>query len=73
MEAEAQVLLDPNKLSEHGSMELINIYAISENAEFLAVGLSNNGRDQVNINVIRVAFKSTDLDSLSWVSFLTTY
>ena len=41
---EAEVLLDPNKLSEDGSMAL-NIYAVSENAEFLAVGLSNNGSD----------------------------
>ena len=32
MEAEEEVLLDPNKLSEHGSVALINIYAMSENA-----------------------------------------
>ena len=72
MEAKEEVLLDPNKLSEDGSVAL-NIYAVSENAEFLVVGLSNNGSDWVNINVIQVADKSTDLDSLSWVSFLTTY
>ena len=65
-------MLNPNKLSEDGSVAL-NIYAVSENSEFLAVGLSNNGSDWVNINVIWVADKSTDLDSLSWVSFLTTY
>ena len=72
MEAKAEVVLHPNHLSEDGSMAL-NIYVVSENAEFLEVGLSNNGIDWLNINVIRVAYKSTDLDSLSWVSFLTTY
>ena len=71
MEAEAKVFLDPNKLSEDGWVAL-NIYAVSENEEFLAVGLSNNGSEWVNINVIRVEDKSTNLDSLSWVSFLTT-
>ena len=72
MEVEAEVLLDPNKLSEDGSVAL-NIYAVSENSKFLAVGLNNNGSDWVNINVIRVEYKSIELDSLSWVSFLTTY
>ena len=66
------MFLDPNHLSEDGSMAL-NIYVVSENAKFLVVGLSNNGSEWVNINVIWVAYKSTDLDSLSWVSFLTTY
>ena len=71
MEAEVEVLLDPNKLSEDGWVAL-NIYTLSENEEFSAVGLSNNGSEWVNINVIRVEDKSTELDSLSWVSFLTT-
>ena len=56
MEAEAEVLLDPNKLSEDGSMAL-NIYVVSENAEFLAIGLSNNGSDWVNINAIWVSLR----------------
>ena len=71
MEEEAEVLLDPNKLSEDGWVAL-NIYAVSENEQLLAVGLSNNGSEWVNINLIRVEDKSTELDSLSWVSFLTT-
>ena len=44
MEAEEEVLLDANKLCEYGSMAL-NIYVVNENAEFLGVGLSNNGSD----------------------------
>ena len=50
----------------------LNIYAVSENEEILAIGLRNNGSEWVNINVIRVEDKSIELDSLSWVSFLTT-
>ena len=45
---------------------------MSEDEEFLAVGLSNNGSEWMNINVIWVEDKDTELDSLSWVSFLTT-
>ena len=63
-------MLDPNKLSEDGSVAS-NIYAVSENEELLVVGLSNNGSDCVNINVIEVVDKSIDLDSLSRVSFLS--
>jgi len=68
LEAEAQVLLDPNKLSEDGTVAL-SISEVSENAEFLAVGLSASGSDWVNIKVIRVADKTTEPDSLSWVKF----
>jgi prolyl oligopeptidase PreP (S9A serine peptidase family) len=71
LEAEAEVLLDPNNLSEDGTVAL-NISAVSKNAEFLAVGLSASGSDWVNIKVIRVADKSTEPDSLSWVKFLTS-
>lgn len=65
MEAKSEVLLDPNKLSEDGTVAL-NISEVSENAEFLAVSLSTSGSDWVNIKVIRVADKSTEPDSLSW-------
>ncbi|KAH9293646.1 hypothetical protein KI387_041148 [Taxus chinensis] len=68
LEAEAEVLLDPNTLSEDGTVSL-NTYAISENGEFLAVGLSSSGSDWVNIKVIRITDKSTEPDSLSWVKF----
>ncbi|GLJ04717.1 hypothetical protein SUGI_0001880, partial [Cryptomeria japonica] len=68
LEAEAEVLVDPNTLSEDGTISL-NTYAISEDAEFLAVGLSSSGSDWVNIKVIRIADKKTEPDSLSWVKF----
>lgn len=70
LEAEAQVLFDPNKLSEDGTVAL-SISEVSENAEFLAVGLSTSGSDWVNIKVIRVADKRTEPDFLSWVKSLS--
>ncbi|TJX46909.1 S9 family peptidase, partial [Soehngenia saccharolytica] len=63
LDAEAEVLLDPNTLSEDGTISL-NMYAISEDAEFLAVGLSSSGSDWVNIKVIRIADKTTEPDCL---------
>lgn len=68
LEEAAEVLLDPNTLSEDGTVAL-NTYSVSENAKFLAVGLSSSGSDWVNIKVIRIADKSTEPDSLSWVKF----
>lgn len=72
LEAEAEVLLDPNTLSEDGTVAL-NTYSVSENAKYLAVGLSSSGSDWVNIKVIRIADKTTEPDSLSWVRLMSFY
>jgi prolyl oligopeptidase len=58
--------LDPNKLSDDGTVAL-STSAFSENAEFLAVGLSSSGSDWINIKVMKVADKSWEPDVLSWV------
>eukprot|EP01018_Ginkgo_biloba_P020109 Gb_09550 [translate_table: standard] len=68
LDGEAEILLDPNNFGEDGTVAL-RTFAVSENAEFLAVGLSCSGSDWVNIKVIRVADKSMEPDSLSWVKF----
>lgn len=68
LKGEADVLLDPNKLSDDGTIAL-STTAFSENAEFLAVGLSSSGSDWMNIKVMQVANKSWEPDSLSWVKF----
>lgn len=70
LEAEVEVLLDPNTLSEDGTVAL-NTYSVSENAKYLAVGLSSSGSDWVNIKVIRIADKTTEPDSLSWVRLMS--
>lgn len=67
LEAEAEVLLDPNALSEDGTVSL-NTFSVSKDAEFLAYGLSSSGSDWVTIKVMRIQDRSVQPDTLSWVS-----
>lgn len=68
LRGEAQVILDPNKLSDDGTVAL-SASVVSENAEFLAVGLNSSGSDWMSIKVMRVADKAWEPDVLSWVKF----
>lgn len=67
MEGEAQVLLDPNSLSEDGTVSLSS-FSVSEDAKYLAYGISSSGSDWVTIKVMQVGDKSAEPDTLSWVS-----
>ncbi len=68
LEDEPQVLLDPNQLSEDGTVALTD-YAVSENGEQLAYGLSASGSDWQGWRVRQVK-SGTDLeDHLKWVKF----
>jgi len=67
LEGEAEVLLDPNVLSEDGTVSL-NTFSISQDAKFLAYGLSSSGSDWVTIKLMRVHDKVVEPDTLSWVS-----
>lgn len=68
LRGEAQVFLDPNKLSDDGTVAL-SASVFSENTEFLAVGLNSSGSDWMSIKVMRVADKAWEPDILSWVKF----
>ncbi|KAL4186660.1 hypothetical protein AMTRI_Chr09g15180 [Amborella trichopoda] len=68
LESKAEVLLDPNTLSEDGTVAL-NLCSISEDAKYLAYGLSASGSDWVTINVMRIEDKTTEPDTLKWVKF----
>ncbi|KAK6939279.1 Peptidase S9A, N-terminal domain [Dillenia turbinata] len=68
LEGEATVLLDPNKLSEDGTVSL-NTFSISEDAKYMAYGLSSSGSDWVTIKVMKVEDKTVEPDTLSWVKF----
>lgn len=68
LDGEAEVLLDLNNLSEDGTVSL-KAMSVSEDAKYLAYGLSSSGSDWVTIKVMRVADKTEEPDSLSWVSF----
>ncbi|CAH8334443.1 unnamed protein product [Eruca vesicaria subsp. sativa] len=68
LDAEPEVLLDPNTLSDDGTVSL-NTFSISEDAKYLAYGLSSSGSDWVTIKVIKIDDKKVEPDTLSWVKF----
>ncbi|KAI3464749.1 hypothetical protein Pfo_021412 [Paulownia fortunei] len=68
LDGKPEVLLDPNTLSDDGTVAL-SAYAVSEDAKYLAYGTSSSGSDWVTIKVMRVDDKSTEPDTISWVKF----
>ncbi|EEF52810.1 prolyl endopeptidase, putative [Ricinus communis] len=68
LEGEAEVLLDPNALSEDGTVSL-NTFSVSEDAKYLAYGLSSSGSDWVTVKVMRIEDKRVEAETLSWVKF----
>ncbi|KAG2243297.1 hypothetical protein Bca52824_094866 [Brassica carinata] len=68
LDAEAVVLLDPNTLSDDGTVAL-NTFSVSEDAKYLAYGLSSSGSDWVTIKLIKIEDKKVEPDTLSWVKF----
>ncbi|GFP98254.1 prolyl endopeptidase [Phtheirospermum japonicum] len=68
LDGEPEVLLDPNTLSEDGTVAL-STYAVSDDAKYLAYGTSSSGSDWVTINVMRVHDKTIEPDTISWVKF----
>lgn len=58
--------LIPNALSEDGTVSL-NKISVSEDAKYLAYGLSSSGSDWVTIKVMHVENKRVEVDTLSWV------
>lgn len=67
MDGEAEVLLDPNKLSDDGTVSL-TLSLVSKDGKYLAYGVSVSGSDWVTIKVMRVEDKQPEPDTLSWVS-----
>ncbi|QYX33904.1 prolyl oligopeptidase family serine peptidase [Sphaerospermopsis torques-reginae] len=68
LDAEPRVLLDPNKLSEDGTVALSGI-AISENGKLLAYGLSSSGSDWQEWKVRDIATGEDLPDHLQWIKF----
>ncbi|XP_038979769.1 prolyl endopeptidase-like [Phoenix dactylifera] len=68
LDAEVEVLLDPNGLSEDGTVAL-NISSVSKDGKYLAYGLSASGSDWVTVKVMRVDDKKPEPDTISWVKF----
>ncbi|KAL9261489.1 Prolyl endopeptidase-like protein [Drosera capensis] len=68
LDGEPQVLLDPNVLSEDGTVAL-STYSVSEDAKYFGYGLSESGSDWVTIKVIQIEDRKTEPDTLRWVKF----
>ena len=68
LDAEPQVLLDPNKLSEDGTVALSGL-SISEDGKLLAYGLSTSGSDWQEWKVRDVETGEDLQDHLKWIKF----
>ncbi|XP_059633802.1 uncharacterized protein LOC132276409 isoform X3 [Cornus florida] len=70
LDGKAEVLLDPNALSEDGTVSLKE-YNISQDAKYFAYCLSFSGSDWATIRVMRVDDKTVEPDTLLWAKFTT--
>ncbi len=68
LDAEPKVLLDPNTLSEDGTVALSGI-SISENGQHLAYGLSTAGSDWMEWHVRNIETGEDTDDLVQWVKF----
>lgn len=68
LEAEAEVLLDPNTLSEDGTVALAGM-AVSHNGEYLAYAISRGGSDWREIFVKNIETGEQLEDHLKWSKF----
>jgi prolyl oligopeptidase len=68
LDAEPKVLLDPNKLSEDGTIALSGI-AISDDGNLMAYGLSTSGSDWQEWKVRDVETGEDLSDHLKWIKF----
>jgi prolyl oligopeptidase len=68
LDGEPKVLLDPNKLSEDGTVALSGL-SISEDGKLLAYGLSSSGSDWQEWKVRDVETTEDLSDHLKWIKF----
>jgi prolyl oligopeptidase len=68
LDGESQVLLDPNQLSEDGTVALAGA-SISDDGKWLAYGLATAGSDWVEYRVRDIETKQDTADYLQWIKF----
>jgi prolyl oligopeptidase len=68
LDAEAEVLLDPNTLSDDGTVALSN-YAVSNDGKYLAYGISRGGSDWNEFFVMEIQSRKLLDDHLKWIKF----
>lgn len=65
---EAEVFLDPNTLSEDGTVSLASI-SFSKDHKYVAVGIAKSGSDWNEIFVMETESKTKTPDKIEWVKF----
>ncbi|MDY7002418.1 MAG: prolyl oligopeptidase family serine peptidase [Cyanobacteriota bacterium] len=68
LDAEPKVLIDPNKLSEDGTVALSGI-AISKDGKLIAYGISNSGSDWQEWRIKNIETGEDLPDVLQWIKF----
>lgn len=68
LDAEPKVLIDPNKLSEDGTVALSGI-AISKDGKLIAYGISNSGSDWQEWRIKNIETGEDLPDILQWIKF----
>jgi prolyl oligopeptidase len=68
LNAEPEVFLDPNKLSEDGTVSLTTM-SVSKNGKYFAYGTASAGSDWNEFFVMEVAAKTKLNDHLKWIKF----
>ncbi|MBN2615164.1 MAG: S9 family peptidase [Bacteroidales bacterium] len=66
--SEPEVLLDPNKLSEDGTVALSSL-SVSKNGKYLAYSVARGGSDWNEILVMEIASRKMLSDHIQWVKF----
>lgn len=66
--AKPRVLLDPNRLSDKGTIALAN-YSISPDGRFMAYGLSTSGSDWMEWKIREVSTGKDLKEKLRWIKF----
>jgi len=68
LKSEPQVILDPNKLSEDGTVALSN-FSVSKDGKYLGYGISRSGSDWQEFFVRDIQTKKDLPDHLKWIKF----
>ena len=68
LDGEAKVLLDPNKLSDDGTVALNGI-SFSKDGKYMAYAISRSGSDWIEIYVIDLATSELTDDHILWAKF----
>jgi len=68
LNSEPEVFLDPNKLSEDGTVSL-STYAVSKDGKYFAYGTASGGSDWNEFHIMEVETKKKLPDHLKWIKF----